>query len=278
MLSATLLLLVASAAAQSVQVHGHRGAAALLPENTLPAFEYAIAAGVDALELDLGVTKDGELVVSHDSVLHAPVCKAPKDSAETAVIHQLTLAEVKRWECGTTPNPAFPRMKPVSGNRMPTLDEVFALAPRGKFLFNIETKISIGQPDRAPSPEEFVRLVLAKIRKHHLESRVILQSFDFRTLAVMKKLAPEIKLSALCRGPGLDLVKIGKETGAQIVSPMHAMVTKEQIAAAHAAGLQVVPWTADTVKDWDRLIAAGADAIITNDPAALIAHRKLLSR
>ena len=83
---------------------------------------------------------------------------------------------------------------------MPTLDEVFALAPKGKFLFNIETKISAQRPELAPPPEEFVRLVLAAIRKHHLESRVVLQSFDFRTLHEMKKLAPEIRLSALYSG------------------------------------------------------------------------------
>ncbi len=273
-LVSALFLISAAAHAQRVQVHGHRGAAGVKPENTLPAFEYAIASGVDALELDMGVTKDGVLVVSHDSTLHAPVCKSPTGGEEKVLIHQITFAEVKKWECGSTPNPAFPRMQPVAGNHMPTLDEVFALAPKGKFLFNIETKISPTKPEHAPPPEEFVRLVLEKIRKHHLESRVILQSFDYRTLAIMKKLAPEIKLSALCGGPMLDFVKIGKETGAQIISPMHSFVTKEQIAAAHAAGLQVVPWTADTVKDWDRLIAAGADAIITNDPAALIAHIK----
>ena len=269
----TTLFLAAEAGAQ-VQVHGHRGAAAILPENTLPAFEYAISVGVDALELDMGVTKDGELVVSHDSVLHAPVCKGPSGSDAKAIIHQLTLAEVKQWECGSAPNLAFPRMQLIVGNRMPTLDEVFALASKGKFLFNIETKISPRQPEYAPSPKEFVKLVLAKIRKYHLESRIILQSFDFRTLIEMKRLAPEIKLAALCGGPNLDFVKIGKETGAQIISPMHVTVTKVQIDAAHAAGLTVVPWTADTVKDWDRLIAAGADAIITNDPAALIEHLK----
>ena len=269
---ASIFLLASALQAQTVLVHGHRGAAGVKPENTLPAFEYAIATGVDVLELDMGVTRDGEIVVSHDAILHAPICKSPSGKDEKAAIHDLTFAELRKWECGTTANPAFPRMQPVAGNHMPTLDEVFALAPKGKFLFNIETKIQPSNPELAPSPEEFVKLVLAKIRKHHLESRVILQSFDFRTLPVMKRLAPEIKLSALCTAPGLDFVKLGKETGAQIISPMHRSVTKEQIAAAHAAGLQVVPWTADKVEDWDRLIAAGADAIITNDPAALIAH------
>ncbi len=81
---------------------------------------------------------------------------------------------------------------------MPTLEEVFALAPKGTFNFNIETKIFAEHPELSPPPDEFVRLVLALVRKHHLESRIILQSFDFRTLHEMKKQAPEIKLSQLC--------------------------------------------------------------------------------
>ena len=109
---------------------------------------------------------------------------------------------------------------------------------------------------------------------HHLEARVILQSFDFRTLLAMKKLAPEIRRSALYEGPARDFVQIAKEAGAQIVSPNIRLVTPEQVAAAHAAGLQVVPWTANTPQEWDRLIAAKVDAIISDDPAALIAHLK----
>jgi glycerophosphoryl diester phosphodiesterase len=157
---------------------------------------------------------------------------------------------------------------------MPTLDEVFALAPKGKFLFNIETKIFSQRPEVTPPPEEFARLVLAVIRKHRLESRVVLQSFDFRTLHAMKKLAPEIKLSALYTGPPRDFVEIAKEAGAQIVSPVFQLVTPEQVKAAHHAGLEVLPWTADTAADWERLIAAGVDGIITDDPAALIAFLK----
>ena len=170
--------------------------------------------------------------------------------------------------------PAYPRQQAVPGTRMPTLDEVFALAPKGRFDFNIETKSSPQHPEYTPPPEEFARMVLDQIRKHHLESRVILQSFDFRTLLAMKKLAPEIRRSALYEGPARDFVQIAKEAGAQIVSPAIRLVTPEQVAAAHAAGLQVVPWTANTPQEWDRLIAAKVDAIISDDPAALIAHLK----
>ena len=132
---------------------------------------------------------------------------------------------------------------------MPTLDEVFALAPKGKFKFNIETKIFADHPELAPPPDEFVRLVLAVVRRHHLEGRVILQSFDFRTLHEMKKQAPEIKLAALYEGQPKAFVEIGREAGADIVSPNYHLVTPEEVAAAHAAGLLVIPWTANTPGD-----------------------------
>jgi len=261
----------AAPAGHRVLVHGHRGARALRPENTLPAFEYAIAAGVDALELDMAVTKDNVLVISHDPVLHPPVCSGPQPRA---TIHELALAEVKQWDCGAVRNPAFPRQEPAPGTRMPTLDEVFALAPKGDFLFNIETKSFPAHPELTPPPEEFVKLVLAEIRKHHLESRVILQSFDFRTLRAMKELAPEIQLAALYEGKPRSFVEIAQEAGAGIVSPWYPLVTREQVDAAHAAGIQVVPWTPDKPEDWDRLLDTGVDAIITDDPAALIEHLK----
>lgn len=253
----------------TIQVHGHRGTRGMRPENTLPAFEFAIAAGVDALELDMAVTKDNVLVVSHDPLLHPPVCSGPTPEA---IIHQLTLAEVREWDCGKVQNPAFPRQQAIPGTRMPTLDEVFDLAPKGKFLFNIETKIFADRPELTPSPEEFVRLVLDRVRAHHLESRVILQSFDFRTLIAMKKIAPEIQLAALYEGKPKDFVEIGKESGAKVVSPDYHLVTPEQVRAAHAAGLEVLPWTPNTPQDWDRLIKAGVDGIITDYPADLLAH------
>jgi glycerophosphoryl diester phosphodiesterase len=256
---------------QTIQVHGHRGARAMRPENTLPAFEYAIAQGVDALELDMAVTRDNVIVVSHDPILEPPVCTGP---APKAVIRELTLAQVREWDCGAKQNPAFPKQQPVPGTRMPTLEEVFALAPKGKFLFNIETKIFPQKPELTPSPEEFARMVLTAVRKHHLEARVVLQSFDFRTLIAMKELAPEIKLSALYEGPPKDFAAIGKEAVAGIVSPIARLVTPEQVKSAHAAGMEVLPWTVNTPAEWERLANAGVDGIISDDPAALIAWLK----
>ena len=271
--SALLIALAAMAAsdAHRILVHGHRGARAMRPENTIPAFEYAIAAGVDALEMDMAVTKDNVIVISHDPILEPPVCTGPQPKA---VIHELTLAQVRQWDCGAVKNPHFPKQTPVPGTGMPTLDEVLSLADRGSFDFNIETKSFPDQPQYTPPPDEFVRLFLAQVRKHKLERRVILQSFDFRTLIACARMAPEIRRSALTENDPRDFVTIAREGQATIISPNYELVTPEKVAAAHAAGLQVVPWTANTPADWDRLIAAKVDAIISDDPAALIAYLK----
>lgn len=273
MRGAAIFLIAMTLSAQTrILVHGHRGARAMRPENTIPAFQYAIGAGVDVLELDMGVTKDGVIVVSHDPYLEPPVCWGPGLSRKTA-IHTLTLAEVKEWDCGKVKNFLFPKQTPIPGTRMPTLDEVFDLAPGNDVEFNIETKIFANHPELSPGPEEFVRLVLELVRKHHLEKRVMLQSFDFRTLHAMRQIAPEIRRVALWEGdPNRDFVSIAREAEATAISPDYHQVTPEKVAAAHAAGLEVVPWTVNSTADWDKMIAAKVDAIISDDPAELIAY------
>ena len=157
---------------------------------------------------------------------------------------------------------------------MPTLDEVFNLSPRGKFDFNIETKIFEDHPEYTPSPEKFAQLVLDCVRRHNLASRVILQSFDFRTLRAMKALTPEIRFSALYEKGNESFLEIAGRASAQIVSPEKDLVTLKKVDEAHLAGITVVPWTANTRAEWDALIAANVDAIISDDPAALIAYLK----
>ncbi len=255
-----------------ILVYGHRGARARMPENTLPAFEYAIQQGVDALEMDMAVTKDNVIVISHDPILETPVCTGPRNGV---VIHTLTLAEVRQWDCGAVQNPKFTTQKAVPGTRMPTLDDVFQLAGKGSFDYNIETKSFPERPEYTPPPDEFARMVLEKVRHYQLEKRVILQSFDFRTLVAMRKLAPGIRLSALTEMDPRSFTTIAKEAAnAEIVSPYYKLVTANKVAEAHAAGIQVVPWTVNETADWDKLIEAKVDAIISDDPAALIAHLK----
>ena len=254
-----------------ILVHGHRGARARRPENTIPAFEYAIQHGVDALEMDMAVTKDNVIVISHDPILEPPVCHGPQPQA---IIHQLTLLQVKEWDCGAQQNPRFATQQAIPGTRMPTLDEVFALATQGTFDYNIETKSFPDKPQYTPTPEVFAQIVLDKIRHYKLEKRIILQSFDFRTLRAMHKLAPEIRLSALVENDDRDFVTMAKEAQAGIISPNLKLVTPEKVEAAHHAGLQVVPWTANTPAEWDFLISSRVDAIISDDPATLIAYLK----
>ncbi len=258
--------------AAPIQVHGHRGARAMRPENTIPAFEYAIDQGVDAIEMDVAVTKDDVLVISHDPVLNPEICRSLGGSK---VIRELTFAELRQWDCGSLVNPHFPKQTPVAGTHIPALEEVLALANRGNFLFNIETKIFKDQPQYTPTPERFVELLLCSIDRHNLRSRVIVQSFDFRTLHAMKKLAPDIRLAALDEDEKLgDFVTVAHSAGAGIISPEKGLITPSRVVAAHQARLQVIPWTANTPQEWDALIAAGVDAIISDDPAALIDYLK----
>ena len=199
--------------AAPIQVHGHRGARAMRPENTIPAFEYAIEQGVDAIEMDLAVTKDDVLVVSHDPVLNPQICR---NRGGSKVIRELTFAELREWDCGSMVNPQFPKQTPVPRTQIPALEQVLALANRGAFLFNIETKIFKDHPQYTPSPERFADLLLQAIDRHKLRSRVIVQSFDFRTLQAMKKLAPDVRLAALDEDEKLgDFATVARSAGAQ---------------------------------------------------------------
>lgn len=261
-----IMTIIAAEAAPRILVHGHRGARAVRPENTMPAFEYAIEAGVDVLELDLAVTADDVLAVSHDPVL-PEWCSG---GSGTRVIREMTFAQLQAWDCGRK-NPAYPKQTPVPGTRVPKLDQVLALGSRGKFQFNIETKIFRDKPHLTPPPEVFARLLVEAVRRHRLEARVIIQSFDFRTLEAAAKMAPEIRRSALFERLPSDFVERARTIPAQIVSPHYSQVTAKNTAEAHAAGLEVVPWTANQEKDWAGLAAAKVDAIISDDPSALIA-------
>jgi glycerophosphoryl diester phosphodiesterase len=270
---------------REILVHGHRGARAWRPENTIPAFQFAIDHGVDVLELDLAVTKDNVLVVSHNPTL-APgsypgerICKGPALKPLTP-IRTMTLAEVRQYDCGSVPLAAFPHQEAVPGTKVATFDEVLDLAKDTTVQFNVETKSFPNHPELTPPPAEFVAMIVAAIKRHHVDpSRIILQSFDWRTLAEMRKQWPEIRLSALVgevkydsmmghTDPTKDFAAIAKETHAEIISPAWQLVTKEQVEAAHKAGAQVAP---DTPEAWKTLADDDVDAIITDDPVALLA-------
>jgi glycerophosphoryl diester phosphodiesterase len=187
-----------------------------------------------------------------------------------------------QYDCGSHTLDAFPQQVAVPGTRIPTFEEVLDLAPRGRFQFNVETKIFPAHPEFTPSPEDFVQMIDDAVRRRHLQARVILQSFDFRTLHAMRRIDPEIRLSALfgeakydammgITDPDKSFAHIAQVSGADILSPDFSLVTAEEVAAAHRLGLQVVPYTVNRPEDWKRMADAGVDAIITDDPAGLLA-------
>jgi glycerophosphoryl diester phosphodiesterase len=274
---------LAEAAASSkpkIEVQGHRGARARMPENTLEAFDYAIVSGVDFLELDLAATLDNHLVVSHDLQLDPSRLRTLDGHPYQGKtwIREMTLAELKQLDVGSVPNPRFPLQQLKPGARIPTLDEVFELVKSSphptakKVRFNIETKIVPGLPQASPDPETYVRQVYDVIRHHGMISRCVLQSFDHRILKAAKALDPQLKIAALITGTLPNLVLLAKDLKAEYISPEHTWITAMEVQALQSSNVKVVPWTANHLHEWDRLVGLGVDGIITDDPAMLISY------
>jgi glycerophosphoryl diester phosphodiesterase len=305
--SAAVAILVGSVmtAAHAFDLQGHRGARGLMPENTLEGFATALSIGVSTLELDLAMTKDGVPVVSHDSRLNPDHTRGPDGKfldARGPAIRSLTFAELKRYDVGrlkpgTSYAAAFPEQKGIDGIRIPTLAAVFDLARQAKadqVRFNIETKLTPTSGADTPDPETFAAALAQAVRDAGLAARVSVQSFDWRTLAVMRRIAPEIERVCLTidggngdtlrrgqRGAspwtaGLDIDDVGGSAprlvaaaGCSVWSPLFRNVTPTALAESKSLGLKVIPWTVNERADMARLIALGVDGIITDYPNRL---------
>ena len=197
-------------------IEAHRGGRALMPENTLVSFANALSMGVDTLELDIGVTADGALVVSHERGLNPDLARGP-DGAWIAApgipFMRLPLAEIKKYDVGRIrPDSAyakqFPDQHAVPGTPIPTLSEVFALVRKSgnaHVRFNIETKIDPNHPDESPDPQRFVTLLLDLAAAEKFEDRIMVQSFDWRTLQLVQQRAPASRRSiSPCRRESAD--------------------------------------------------------------------------
>jgi glycerophosphoryl diester phosphodiesterase len=291
-------------AAPAFDLQGHRGARGLAPENTLAAFRTALAIGVTTLETDLAVTRDGMLVVSHDPFLNPDLVRTTDGhwlEAKGPPIRSLTLAELSRYDIGRA-NPhsrygqQFPEQRPADGERFPTLDAVFALArAHGKPVrFNLETKITPTGGDETVDAATFARQVVDAVRTAGLVDRVTVQSFDWRTLREVRRIAPEIPTVCLtietpsndtvqraAREPspwfaGLDLAAVAGSlprlvaaAGCATWSPFWRNLTPTEAAEARALGLKLIPWTVNEPADMAALIDAGVDGLITDYPDRL---------
>ncbi len=291
-----------TASAHAFDLQGHRGTRGLMPENTLPAFEKALSIGVTTLETDISLTKDGVIVLTHDPVLNPDLVRDASGAFLTKhgpPIRTLTYAETKTYDVGRL-NPAskyaaqWPEQTPVDGARMPRLADLFALTQRvaPTVRFNIETKLSPLKPDETVDPETFVQAFLAEVKAADVEGRVTVQSFDWRTLRISKRLAPDIATSCLTidtpttstlrpmadgkASPwlgGLDpatyggsIPKLAATAGCTTWSPFWRNIDARTVQEAQALGLKVVPWTVNAPVDMAVVVALGVDGLITDYP------------
>ena len=286
---------------EGFDVQGHRGTRARRPENTLPSFAEAMCIGVTTVELDVGVSKDGVVVVRHGRGLHPEITRGPDGRfipAERVLISALTLAELRRFDVGRVRPGSryamgFPDVVPIDGTRIPTLEETIALVDpsRSGVRLNIETKISPENPADTLPPDAFADAVIAVLRKTGALKYATLQSFDWRTLARAKAVAPEIPRVHLSHQAEANGALERRQTGAPpwfaghdydgslpkliaslegaVWSPLYRDLDRESLREAQTLGLLVVPWTVNEPRDMDRLIEWGVDGLITDYPGRL---------
>lgn len=282
-LLASTVLLAPPAAAQApdFDLQAHRGGRGEATEQSLRAFARSLELGVSTLEFDVVLTRDRRPLVWHDPMIAAEKCAdtAPAAAGDPQypyvgkLVHELTLAQIRTLDCGRRLD-GFPHAEVVRGNKIATLPEVFALADSYRadtVRYNIETKVEADAPGASAEPQEFVDVILAAVRAAGKLERVEIQSFDWRTLPLVRRAEPSIPLVALYdeQAPGDPL--IGALTvGADAVAPDYRLVTgTPYVDRAHALGLKVIPWTVNTADDMREQIGYGVDGIITDYPTAL---------
>jgi glycerophosphoryl diester phosphodiesterase len=288
----------------ALDLQGHRGARGLAPENTLAGFAAALSIGVTTLEMDLGVSRDGVVVVAHDPQLNPDLARSADGdwlAAPGPALHALDLADIKRFDVGRIRPGSryagrYPEQRPLDGAGIPTLAEVIDLtrkAGNDAVRFNVETKISPLEPDLTPAPEAFAQAVIEVLRAERVAGRSTIQSFDWRTLRAARTIVPEVTtvcltteqrwLDNLERGrPGPSAWTAGLDAddfatvpdlvaaaGCGVWSPDYRDLDGAALDRAHALGLEVVVWTVNEPDEMRRLIGLGVDGIISDFPDRL---------
>lgn len=273
------------------EIQAHRGARAFFPENTVQAFCKAADLGVRVIELDLLVSADHRLLVSHDPWIGAPHCSTPDgrplegNERGHFCLYDMSYAEIAAFGCGLA-DPRFPRQQAIEACK-PLIADVFRQVDAhmaahrlpGRMIFNIELK---SWPDRDnelhPPPEVYASLVAEEIRRSAMASRVRVQSFDGRLLREVWRRYPE-----LCYGLLVDeksrLGDFAVETGfvPAYVNPYFSLMSPELVERLHSEGVRVVPWTVNSPEDMLRLKRMGADGIITDHPELALRLEELFA-
>lgn len=277
------LMLSINGFAQTIEkfdIQGHRGARGLMPENTIPAFLKALDLGVDTLELDTVVSKDGKLVVSHEPFFSSEISldakgePIPPEKQTDYNIFRMNYAEIKLFDVGSLGNKRFPEQQKMKTYK-PLLAEVFAETQKyirknklKPVMYNIETKSTAeGDDIYNPTPAVFARLLYDEIIKNKMQKFVTVQSFDVRTLREFKKLPVKMPLVLLVEnkdGIEKNIEKLGFTP--DVYSPNYLLVDELTVKFCRAKGIKIIPWTVNEINDLERMKKFGLDGIITDYP------------
>jgi glycerophosphoryl diester phosphodiesterase len=266
----------------NTEVHGHRGSRGLLPENTIPSFLRAIELGCDYIELDVVLTKDGQVVISHEPWMEPTICNDPQGNEITDGkahnIYRMTLAEVQRYDCGSRPHPRFPEQEQLAAFK-PSLRELVEVADEHAFAhglmnpsFNIEIK---SDPQWygtfQPEPVAYVDAVLATIDSLGIADRTIIQSFDPKILEAMHAQAEHIKLALLVENKDSLKKNLKRLTFTPaIYSPWYGLVDKKLVEKLREQDIELLVWTVNDPRDIGRMLDLGVDGIISDYPDRVI--------
>lgn len=250
-----------------------------MPENTIPGFVHALNLGVRTLEMDVVITRDHKVILSHDPWISPEFCRMPDGSdvpynADIPLIYRLTEQEVSQFDCGSRPYAAFPQQKHIRASK-PSLKAVIHAAEdharktgRPAPWYNIETKSTpAGDYILHPDPNTFADLLDEVLTAEGIADRSIVQSFDVRTLQRFHDRHPEIALSLLVEDEetiGTHLNELGFVP--QIYSPEHRIVNADLVAECRRRGMKVIPWTVNEASDMAALVRLGVDGLITDYP------------
>lgn len=265
---------------KKIDWQGHRGARGVYPENSLPAFDYALRSGVTTLEMDVVITADNQVVVSHEPYINPSICRGASGdtlkvgSEEDLNIFRMDYEEVRSFDCGSVGNVKFPEQKKMLTAK-PLLREVFDLATRfhdsaggEKPYFNIEIKSRPEWDGRYhPEPGRFAELLMAEVDQAGLNTQVTIQSFDPRPLRYLHQQGRGIRLAILVE-EATSAESILDSLGfiPEIYSPYYQLVDPQLISFCHDKEMLVIPWTVNDVALARKLIEWGADGIITDFP------------
>ncbi|WP_282040616.1 glycerophosphodiester phosphodiesterase family protein [Winogradskyella flava] len=264
---------------KQIEVQGHRGCRGLLPENSLPAFEKAIDLGVHTLELDIAITKDNEVIVSHEPFMSRTICFNP-DGTEIPEamdmkhnLYHMTHEEIKEFDCGSKFHPSYPDQEKLKTHK-PLLSEVFNLIKKKNpsIRLNIEIKSKIAYYGvYTPYPKDYVEIVLNEINEYRMFNNVNLQSFDLAILEEIKIQSPKMKVALLVDEDGDIKSKLkALSYNPEIISPYYKLLNRDIISAYQTKGFLIIPWTINQKEDLKQMIDWSVDGIITDYPNLLI--------